>query len=479
MKISALWPLRCATAVVAALATFATVSEGSAQEQAAPRLSFSDAIKRAMPSVVGIQVKGEEHIEESNAFYNHPAALVEGVSAPKPRTRTVGSIGSGVIVGVKGNAGYIVTNFHVIEGADRIGIKMYDGRAFEAKLIGRDAPTDIALLSVEAPDLVPIRLGGRKPLAVGDLVLAIGAPLGLESTATLGMISNLFRSSVNYRNFEGYIQHDASVNPGNSGGALLNTEGELIGINTAIKSPSGGNVGIAFAQPIGLAMKIGDQIMKHGRVLRGDIGVSSTNVTPRIMAEYKLDVPQGAVLTSVTPGSAAEKAGLKVGDAVVEVGIFKPERFLGIGDPIAMVPIISARNLEAALGIHGVGDNILMKYHREGEIHMTEVKFEPLSDMPKRFEAPAEIGRLRGLVVTNLGPQNPRFGEVSGVLVLEAKSRSPAEFAGFLPEDIITHVENRSIRTPSDLFELSAAGPQAPEIRLIRGSTPLRFKMPF
>ena len=178
MKLPALWSLRCATAVVAALATFATISDGSAQEQPAPRLSFSDAIKRAMPSVVGIQVKGEEHIEESNAFYNHPAALAEGASAPKPRTRTVGSIGSGVIVGVKGDTGYIVTNFHVIEGADRIGIKMYDGRAFEAKLVGRDAPTDIALLSVEAPDLVPIRLGGRKPLAVGDLVLAIGAPLG-------------------------------------------------------------------------------------------------------------------------------------------------------------------------------------------------------------------------------------------------------------------------------------------------------------
>src|SRR5690606_6067403 len=192
-----------------------------------------------------------------------------------------------------------------------------------------------------APNLVPIRLGGRKPLEVGDLVIAIGAPLGLESTATLGMISNLFRSSVYYRNFEGYIQHDASVNPGNSGGALLNTEGELIGINTAIKSPSGGNVGLAFAQPVGLAMKIGDQIMKHGRVLRGDIGVSSMDITPRIMTQFKLDVPQGAVLTSVAPGSAAEKAGLKVGDAVVEVGIFKPERFLGIGDPIAMVPIIS------------------------------------------------------------------------------------------------------------------------------------------
>jgi S1-C subfamily serine protease len=454
-------------------------SVSSAEEAKAPRLTFADAIKRAMPSVVGIKVRGEEHVEESSAFYNHPVALSNGAGPQAPKTRVVGSIGSGVIVGVKGGTGYIVTNFHVIEGADRIGVKMSDGRAFEAKLIGRDAPTDIALLSFEAPNLVPIRLGGRKPLEVGDLVIAIGAPLGLESTATLGMISNLFRSSVYYRNFEGYIQHDASVNPGNSGGALLITEGELIGINTAIKSPSGGNVGLAFAQPVGLAMKIGDQIMKHGRVLRGDIGVSSMDITPRITQQFKLDVAQGAILTMVAPGSPAEKAGLKVGDTVVEVGIFKPERFLGIGDPISFVPIISARNLEAVIGIHGVGDKLLLKYHRGMEPQTTEVTFGPLPDKLQPHEAPSDLSRLRGLVVTELGPQNARFGELTGVVVLEAKPHSAAEFAGFLPNDIITHVSSRMIRTPDDLFELSAADKEPPEIRLMRGDTPLRFKLPF
>lgn len=478
METRAFRPLVCASALIAALATWSVIPSAAAEEPK-PRLSFSDAIKRAMPSVVGIQVRGEEYVEESNAFYNHPVALSDQASAPKARTRVVGSIGSGVIVGTKGDTGLVVTNFHVIEGADRIGVRLHDGRAFEAKLVGRDAPTDIALLTFDAPGLVPIRLGGRKPLEVGDLVLAIGAPLGLESTATLGMISNLFRSSVHYRNFEGYIQHDASINPGNSGGALLNTEGELIGINTAIKSPSGGSVGLAFAQPVGLAMKIGDQLMKHGRVIRGDIGVSSANVTPRVMQELKLDVSQGAVLTNVTPGSPAEQAGLKVGDAVVEVGITKPEQFLGIGDHIAMVPIISARNLEAVLGIHGIGDTLMLKYHRGNAIGTTEVKFGPLSDTLKRYEPPVELSRLRGLVVAELGPQNPRFGELSGVLVLEAKSKSAAEFSGFLPNDIITHVRNRTIRTPADLFDLSASEPEAPEIRLIRGNTPLRFKMPF
>jgi serine protease DegQ len=465
-------------AAIAALMALPAMPSSLADEQQRLRLSFSEAVRKAMPSVVGIQVKGEEHVEESNAFFNHPVTFKQGAQSSKGKTRTVGSIGSGVIVASTDNAGLIVTNFHVIEGAVRIGIKLNDGRAFEAKLIGRDAPTDIALLSVEAPRLVPIRLGTRSPLQVGDLVLAIGAPFGLESTSTLGMISSLFRSSVHYRNFEGYIQHDASVNPGNSGGALLNMDGELIGINTAITSPSGGNVGLAFAQPVGLAIKIGDQIIKHGRVIRGDIGVMCSDVTPKIAADNNLDVSQGAVLTRVASGSPAEKAGLNVGDAVVEVGVHKPERLLAKMDPISMVPIVSGRNLEAVLGIHGVGDKLIVKYRRGSAAGTAEVEFGPLPE-PERHEAPEAVGRLRGLVVTELGQQNAKFGEVRGVLVVEAKSRSAAEFAGFLPKDIFTHIRSRSIRTPDDLFELGAGGPDAPEVRLIRGDTPLRFKLPF
>jgi hypothetical protein len=143
-----------------------------------------------------------------------------------------------------------------------------------------------------------------------------------------------------------------------------------------------------------------------------------------------------------------------------------------------MVPIISGRNLEAALGIHGVGDKLLLRFRRGSATEASEVEFGPLPE-PKRYEAPAEVGRLRGLVVTELGPQNARFGEVSGVLVVDTKSRSASEFAGFLPNDIITHVRSRTIRTPADLFELSADGAEAPEVRLIRGDTPLRFKLPF
>jgi len=475
--------MRYAATAIALAMTLPTLSSGSASEQLKAseqqklRYSFSDAIKRAMPSVVGIRVKGEEHIEEPSAFFNHPVTFVEGAQPTKGKTRTVGSIGSGVIVAATPTTGLIVTNFHVIEGADRIGVSLNDGRSFEAKLVGRDAPTDIAIIAVEAPKLVPIRLGTRAPLQVGDVVLAIGAPLGLESTATLGMISNLFRSSINYRQYEGYIQHDASINPGNSGGALLNADGELIGINTAIKSPSGGSIGLAFAQPVGLAMKIGGQIIKHGRVLRGDIGVSATDVTPRIAAQYSLDISQGAVLTRVAEGSPAQKAGLKVGDAVIEVGVYKPETFSAHPEAM-MVPIISERNLEAALGIHGVGDKLLLRYRRGEATEAAEVEFGPLP-APQPIEAPAEIGRLRGLVVAELGPQNPRFGEVSGVLVVAAKSRSASEFAGFLANDIITHVRTRTIRKPADLFELTANGAEAPEIRLIRGDTPLRFKLPF
>jgi len=465
-------------AALAGAMMFHAIPGSHGTEQPKLRLSFSESIQKAMPSVVGIQVQSEEIVEETNAFFNHPVTLGVGAQAPKGKRRPAGSIGSGVIVAATNNAGIIVTNFHVIEGATRIGVRLYDGRAFEGQLIGRDAPTDIALLAVEAPGLVPIRFGTRTPLQVGDIVLAIGAPFGLESTATLGMISSLFRSSVNYRNFEGYIQHDASINPGNSGGALLNADGELIGINTAIKTPSRGNVGLAFAQPIGLAVKIGDQILKHGRVMRGDVGVASTDVTPRLAAEYKLDVSRGAVLTRVTPGSPADKAGLKVGDAIIEAGVHKPDMVQARMDPMSMVPIASGRNLEAVLGIHGVGDKLTLMYHRGSTPGTVQVEFGPLPE-PERQEAPADLPRLRGLVVTELGPKNPRFGEVSGVIVVETKADSAAEFAGFLANDIITHMRDRDIRKPSDLFEFAADGTDAPEVRLIRGDTPLRFKMPF
>jgi serine protease Do/serine protease DegQ len=452
---------------------------GQAPAQQGMRPTFGAAIIKALPSVVGIRVLSAEPIEESNPFYAHPAALSDGADRPKTRTRTAGSTGSGVIIAASGEAGTVITNFHVIENATRIGVRLYDGRSYEAKLVGRDAATDIAVLAIEAPGLTPIHVGSATPVKVGDLVLAVGAPFGLDSTATLGMVSSLFRSSVNYRQFEGYIQHDAAVNPGNSGGALVDVDGDLIGINTAITSPSGGSVGLSFAQPIGLAMKIAEQIIRYGGVWRGGIGVASTDVTSRLMAEKRLNLTQGAIITAVAPGSAAQRAGLKIDDVVVEAGVHRSDRLKMLGNEMAMVPIISRRSLEAVIGIHAVGDRLQLKYHRGNEVNIVEVVSDPIVAKTTPIEAPNNLVRLRGLIVSSIGPEHEKFGEFNGVIVVEVKPKTMSEFSGFLPGDIITEIRGRTIRVPEDLFETAASGDDAPEIKLWRGSTPVRFKLPF
>jgi S1-C subfamily serine protease len=440
--------------------------------------TFGAAIQKALPSVVGIRVLTAEPIEETNPFYNHPAALKDGAEPTKPKTRTTGEIGSGVIIAATADAGLVLTNFHVIQDAFRIGIRLADGRAYDASLIGRDAATDVAVLSVKAPNLQAIQFGGARPVQVGDIVIAIGTPLGLDATATMGMVSSIYRSAVNWRKFEGYIQHDASVNPGNSGGALVNVDGQLIGINTAIKSPSGGSVGLAFAQPVGLAMKIADQIIRGGQVHRGSIGVASTDLTPRIASEQGLNVIQGAVLTEVEANSSAATAGLKTGDVVVEAGVYRNQMFLGGSDSIAMVPIVSRRSLDTVVGIHAVGDKMKLKFLRNNKIEVAEVQSQTITEKEARYEPPADVVRLRGLVVTEVGPDDKRFGEISGLLVAEAKPNTISQFIGLLPGDIITHVRGRPIATPHDLFE-TVAGDEVPEVRLLRGEVPVRFKLPF
>lgn len=452
----------------------------AAEPQQAQQLqsTFGTAIKKALPSVVGIRVLTAEPIEEVNPFYNHPAARIDGAEPTKPKTRTNGEIGSGVIIAATPEAGLILTNFHVIQDAFRIGIRLADGRAYDANLLGRDAATDIAVLSVKAPNLQAIQFGGARPVEVGDIVIAIGTPLGLDATATMGMVSSIYRSAVNWRKFEGYIQHDASVNPGNSGGALVNVDGQLIGINTAIKSPSGGSVGLAFAQPVGLAMKIADQIIRYGQVRRGSIGVESTDLTPRIAGERGLNVIQGAVLTDVEAKSSAAAAGLKAGDVVVEAAVYRNQMFLGGSDSVAMVPIVSRRSLDTIIGIHAVGDKLKLKFVRDNKVEAVDVQSQPITEKEARYEPPANVLRLRGLVVSEVGPDDKRFGEVSGVLVAEAKPNTISQYIGLLPGDIITHVRGRTVATPHDLFE-TVTGDEIPEVRLLRGEVPVRFKLPF
>jgi serine protease DegQ len=232
-----------------------------------------------------------------------------------PQARPQVSAGSGVIVDAR--RGYVVTNNHVVEKAEQIQVTLKDGRALAAKLIGRDPATDLAVVQIDSDRLTALPLGDSDKLKVGDFVVAIGNPFGLGQTVTSGIVSALGRTGLTGEGYEDFIQTDASINPGNSGGALVSFQGELIGINTAIIGPSGGSVGIGFAVPVSIVRSVMEQIVTHGEVQRGRIGVVLQDLTPDLAESMRLESTDGAVIAQVQAGSAADRAGLKAGDVVI------------------------------------------------------------------------------------------------------------------------------------------------------------------
>jgi Do/DeqQ family serine protease len=248
-------------------------------------------------------------------------------------------------------SGYILTNAHVVENANEITVTLQDGRDLKADVVGSDAPSDIAVLKVKPDGLSQIALGDSAHLEVGDFVVAIGNPFGLQHTVTSGIVSGLSRSGINPDGYEDFIQTDASINPGNSGGALVNLRGELIGINTEILSSNGGNVGIGFAIPVNMARSVMDQLIRYGAVRRGQLGVSMYTVTPDIAHSLGLASAVGALVSQVVEGSPADKAGLRVGDVVTAVN----------GQPIK-----SNSELRNIIGLLRVGDSIDIGLVRDG-----------------------------------------------------------------------------------------------------------------
>jgi serine protease DegQ len=262
----------------------------------------------------------------------------------------VQAAGSGVIVDAR--AGYVMTNGHVVEHADAIVVTLKDNRRFNAKLVGVDSGTDIALLKINGGNLTALAIGDSDRLQVGDYVLAIGNPFGLGQTVTSGIVSALGRSGLGIENYENFIQTDASINPGNSGGALINLRGELVGIATAILAPSGGNVGIGFAVPINMAKEVMQQLVTHGEVRRGRLGVQVQDVTPDLAEAMRLnDVDGGAVVSQVEAGSAAKRAGVQAGDVILAVD---GQRVRGASD------------LRNRIGLMPVGRNVDLTILREG-----------------------------------------------------------------------------------------------------------------
>jgi serine protease Do/serine protease DegQ len=314
--------------------------------------SLAPIIKATSPAVVNIATRGTltERVAGNplrddpyfRRFFNVP----EGGAV---RRRQFQSAGSGVIVDAK--HGYIVTNRHVIENASEITVTLLDNRHFQAQVVGSDAGTDIAVLKAAEPHLTEMPLGDSSHLEVGDWVVAIGNPFGLKHTVTAGIVSALGRTGIHPHGYEDFIQTDASINPGNSGGALVNLNGELIGINSAILSKDGGNIGIGFAIPVNMVKAVVDQIITYGEVKRGVVGIKLRDLTPEAAESLQLVNARGVEISEVAPGSAADRAGIKVGDVAVSMN---------------GVSLESAAQLRNALGLLRVGQSVEMRLLHNG-----------------------------------------------------------------------------------------------------------------
>ncbi len=294
--------------------------------------TYAEAVQRAMPSVVNV-FSSKEVRESRHPLLNDPIfRRFFGDQLPDEAQRA-SSLGSGVIVSA---SGYVLTNHHVVEAADEIEVALADGKKLLAKVVGNDPDTDLAVLRVNAENLPAISFGSSETLRVGDVVLAIGNPFGVGQTVTNGIVSALGRTGLGINTFENFIQTDAAINPGNSGGALIDANGNLIGINTAIFSRSGGSMGIGFAIPVSTAKMVLDQIVKSGSVTRGWIGVEVQEITPPIAESFNLGGTRGALIAGVLRGGPADKAGIKPGDVLVDVQ-GKP-----VADPAGMLNLIAA-----------------------------------------------------------------------------------------------------------------------------------------
>ena len=410
--------------------------------------SLAPLLQDVTPAVVNISVLTRSAIED-NPLFRDPF-FRRFFNIPDQAARQERSAGSGVIVDAV--RGYVLTNHHVIKDALQVIVTLKDRRQFQAKLVGMDPGTDIALLKIEARNLQALRLGDSDMLNVGDFVVAIGNPFGLGQTVTSGIVSALGRSGLDIEGYEDFIQTDASINPGNSGGALVNLKGELVGINTAIIGPSGASVGIGFAVPSVMAKAVLDQLVRFGEVRRGRLGASSEDITYDLAMALGLASTEGAIISSVDPSSPAEKAGIKPRDVVVAFNGRAVRNSADLRNKIGMVPI---------------GESIELGLLRDGRPLTTKAQIAKPLEVPSISEE--RVPQLAGASVANIKPGSPLHGKVEGVLVTKVEANSPAWQHGIRPGDIIIGINRRKVRSVQEFLAALKTGENVIMLSLLRG----------
>jgi serine protease Do/serine protease DegQ len=417
--------------------------------------SLAPMLERITPAVVNIATRGKTRQRIDLSLPSDPLFRrffdIPGIE----RIQETSSLGSGVIVDAKN--GLILTNDHVIRDSYEIKVTLTDGRELSAEVIGRDSDTDVAVIQVSAENLRQIPMADSSVLRVGDFVVAVGNPFGLGQTVTSGIVSALGRSGLGIESIEDFIQTDASINLGNSGGALVNLRGELVGINTAIYGGgSQGNIGIGFAIPINLARDVMRQLVEHGEVRRGRLGAQGQDLTEQLAQAFGIDSGSGFIVTRIETGSPADKAGIRVGDVIVSAN----------GKPVR-----SSRDMHNLVGLQRLGETIDMQLFREGRQLNLPVLIQPIEI--NKIDGVRIHAKLAGAIIGEMREQHLQRGRIEYLEILEVKPDSFAEASGFLAGDIIYSINKQLTRSFDDVLDIVEGRPRGMIMNVQRGNREL------
>ena len=454
-------------------ATAAETASSAATAQQMP--SLAPMLEKVMPSVVSINVEGSTTVntprmprnfqqffgdnspfcQDGSPFQSSPFCQGGGAgddSQGGGQQQKFMALGSGVIIDAA--KGYVVTNNHVVDNANSIKVQLSDGRKFDAKVVGKDPRSDIALIQIQDPkNLTAIKIADSDALRVGDYTVAIGNPFGLGETVTSGIVSALGRSGLNAENYENFIQTDAAINRGNSGGALVNLNGELIGINTAILAPDGGNIGIGFAIPSNMVKNLTAQMVQYGQVKRGELGILGTELNSVLAKAMKVDAQRGAFVSQVMPNSSAAKAGIKAGDVITSLN----------GKPIS-----SFAALRAEVGSMPIGSKVTLGLLRDGKA--VNVSLELQQSSQNQVDSSTIFSGIEGAEMSNKGADK-------GVVVNNVKANSPAARIGLKKGDVIMGANQQPVKNIAELRKILDSKPSVLALNIQRGDTSIYLLM--